>query len=482
MTRSDRQPPSAGVVPLGVPARIAHLFAEALRCQQTGRAAEAEQLCRQILAIDPRYADAFHLLGGMAHQAGRSEAAVGLIEQAIALKSGVPAYHNSLGMALRAQGTPERAEAQYRHALALQPDFIHAHNNLGLLLQTEGRLDDAAACFRRALAVDPGFAIAHHNLGVVLRLEGRLDEAFAAYRRYAALRLAQPQAAARGLAPELDAIKRRHDREQLDYLIAAHPEDTRWHQLGAAADAAPERFPALFEALFHLDHGARIEPVAVNPALDAAALEAAWSERQPQVLVIDDFLTAAALDELRRFCWGSTVWRAPYANGYLGAFFGDGFACPLLAQIAGELAAKLPGVIRRYPLVQLWGFKYDSALRGINIHADIAAVNVNFWITADEANLEPHSGGLVIWDAPAPLDWSFEKYQANDAREIRAFLAARNARATTVHYRCNRAVVFDSDLFHETDRFAFAEGYCNRRINVTMLYGLRHQADADRGG
>ena len=40
-------------------------------------------------------------------------------------------------------------------------------------------------------------------------------------------------------------------------------------------------------------------------------------------------------------------------------------------------------------------------------------------------------------------------------------------------HRQNRAVIFDSDLFHQTDTIAFADGYLNRRINVTMLYGRR---------
>jgi hypothetical protein len=41
--------------------------------------------------------------------------------------------------------------------------------------------------------------------------------------------------------------------------------------------------------------------------------------------------------------------------------------------------------------------------------------------------------------------------------------------------------VFDSDLFHETDRIAFKEGYLNRRINITMLYGRRGKLKG-RGG
>jgi len=40
-------------------------------------------------------------------------------------------------------------------------------------------------------------------------------------------------------------------------------------------------------------------------------------------------------------------------------------------------------------------------------------------------------------------------------------------------------VIFDSDLFHETDRLSFKEGYQNRRINVTLLYGEREKHSED---
>jgi hypothetical protein len=62
-----------------------------------------------------------------------------------------------------------------------------------------------------------------------------------------------------------------------------------------------------------------------------------WQIVSPQVVVVDNFLTEAALAALRRFCWGSTIWQKAYDDGYLGAFPETGFACPLLAQIAEEL-------------------------------------------------------------------------------------------------------------------------------------------------
>jgi len=71
----------------------------------------------------------------------------------------------------------------------------------------------------------------------------------------------------------------------------------------------------------------------------------------------------------------------------------------------------------------------------------------------------------------------FHEYNnPNAGQNIRDFLAKSGAKSVTVPHRANRAVIFDSDLFHETDQIAFKEGYLNRRINITMLYGLREAA------
>jgi len=121
---------------------------------------------------------------------------------------------------------------------------------------------------------------------------------------------------------------------------------------------------------------------------------------------------------LRRFRGGSAIWQKVYPGGYLGAMPEHGFACPLLAQISAELRSTYPAILGQYPLLQWWGFKYDSRLSGIAVHADFAAVNVNFWITPDDADLDPDSGGLIVWDAQAPIDWGFIQY--NDDANGRA--------------------------------------------------------------
>ena len=111
------------------------------------------------------------------------------------------------------------------------------------------------------------------------------------------------------------------------------------------------------------------------------------------------------------------------------------------------------------------------------MHADAAAVNVNFWITPDKANRSPESGGLVVWDKEAPDHWDFAAYNdQKNKQKIQTFLEESGAKPITIPHRQNRAVIFNSNLFHETDVIDFDDTYECRRINVTLLYGHRQQS------
>jgi hypothetical protein len=178
----------------------------------------------------------------------------------------------------------------------------------------------------------------------------------------------------------------------------------------------------------------------------------------------------------------ATVWTGiRYAFGRFGAFFQDGFNCPLLLQVAEELQATLPRVITpRYPLRQIWGFKNAEDLPAdVNLHADFAAVNVNFWLTPDDCNLSPDTGGMKVYDVDAPLAWDFHTYNGR-TDIIKAFLRENRARATYIPYRRNRCVLFNSDLFHGTHEVHFKPGFEHHRVNVTMLYGQREHDQLHR--
>jgi len=72
----------------------------------------------------------------------------------------------------------------------------------------------------------------------------------------------------------------------------------------------------------------------------------------------------------------------------------------------------------------------------------------------------------------APLEWGFKSYNNNEEK-IREEILKSDQKKTIVPYNENRALLFNSNLFHETDKIEFKKGYENRRINVTMVFGHR---------
>jgi hypothetical protein len=236
-----------------------------------------------------------------------------------------------------------------------------------------------------------------------------------------------------------------------------------------------------YNRIVHLPEVGRVAR-ALSPRWNPRDIEARFLEHGEGLVVIDDFLTPQALDGLHRFAMQATVWTGiRYAFGRFGAFFQDGFNCPLLLQVAKELQAALPRVITPpYPLRQIWGFKNAEDLPAdVNLHADFAAVNVNFWLTPDDCNLSPDTGGMKVYDVDAPLAWDFHTYNGR-TDIIKAFLRENKAQATYIPYRRNRCVLFNSDLFHGTHEVHFKPGFEHHRINVTMLYGQRENDELHR--
>jgi Tfp pilus assembly protein PilF len=155
----------------------------ALGHYQSGQIAEAENLCRQILAQQPRHLDALHLLSVLAAQAGQLDVAIELIGRAIAINPNVADYHSNLGELQRRSGQLDQAAASLRRALSLQPNHAVAHYNLGLIFAEREMFAEAIAAHQRALGLKPDMVPALIALGTALVRTRQFDEAGAAYRR-----------------------------------------------------------------------------------------------------------------------------------------------------------------------------------------------------------------------------------------------------------------------------------------------------------
>ena len=230
------------------------------------------------------------------------------------------------------------------------------------------------------------------------------------------------------------------------------------------------------------------------------------------VLIVDDLFTPSALEIAYEACLRTPMWHEVKPWGYLGAYITSGMAIshPVFMKIAKEFPKSFKPIFDIFKhkttsdvevqgdstnvhqsssqtdLNMMWAYKYDNHARadgtGIGIHADDARININIWLTPDDANLESQQsdeqssdsgGGLIIYNDMAAPGWSqhYEDRSTDLGDRVREQWRGRSN--VTIPYKQNRMVLFDSERYHRTSSFRFKRGYRNRRINLTLLFGDR---------
>jgi Flp pilus assembly protein TadD len=459
---------------------------------------------RELLKLQPGRSDLWVSLAEIQRWAGDLREAASSYQRA--LSAGAPAVQVLLQLgAVHAEFEDfASAEDAFRQLVALDPIHADAWCMLGIVIKDQGRHEEAGQCLETSIRHNPALAAGWFNLGLAQFEQGKLADASQSFLRCVELLRGRPWGSDLVAALErepmpafepkdmgVNEIKLRHDCEQLEYLLARGKLPSPYSRvlddyrllLGEISGKVdentflafdPQRHPLVARTykrpVYIADAPLPTESL-INPALNFAEIEERYLAADPNATTLDNLLTPQALESVRLFCRESTIWNN-IKPGYLGAYFYDGFCSNLLLRLAWELREHMPRVIRDLPLNMMWGFKCDATLPGLAVHADAAAVNVNFWITEDEANLDPDGGGLLVYEHDAPRDWDFRRFN-KEAGKIQDYLDSIGSVPTRYPYRANRALIFDSDLFHATDHPHFRTGYLNRRINITLLYGNR---------
>ena len=199
----------------------------------------------------------------------------------------------------------------------------------------------------------------------------------------------------------------------------------------------------VYDRIIHL----RPTPCVAQPlsghAVQAARAAFSLPHDRHGIVVIDDFLSAAALGELLRFCLQSTVWLRELGHGRLGASYENGFNCPLLVQCAHAVFGHGHG--QGHEGLHWSACKHPPRLPGEALHADQGAIKLQLWLTPDAANLDPATGGMFIRD--------------------------RHGNTRYIAYRQNRAVIFPARLLHGAATRSFRDDHGGRRIDLTGLSG-----------
>jgi tetratricopeptide (TPR) repeat protein len=416
---------------------------------------------------------------------GRLAEAERAYRSALALAPADPATTHNLGVAIAAQGRAREAAGCFDEALRADPSFVSAHFNRGVALIRLGEIEEAIKAFSRAAQLDPQLYEAHRILGFLWLSRGERGRSLDHFARTYELRRGDDRTTiGRRSLTTATRHKLEHDAEQFLYLsqrtrdrlrfemlarnyrtVAAQLSDNETTLTNADIDMLGEGY----DTPIHLRAAPEVTGSTVNERLDRDALATQFD--QWGAVFVDDLLRPPALDSLQRFLLESTIWHDfSHIDGFVASYLEDGLASPLLLQITDDLRRAFPEILGEYSLSQAWAFKGLRPQATVDVHADDAAVSVNFWATPTEANLDPEHGGLIVCCTPPPNGWEIEDYDA-DRERIVTFMEQHASRSLVVPYRQNRAVLFRSRLFHHSDKPKFASSYENHRINLTLLYG-----------
>jgi serine/threonine-protein kinase len=147
------------------------------------KVAEAQTHFRKAIDVNPAFASAYSNLGAILSEQQKHREAEEVLRKAINLKPDFVEAYVNLGNALTRQERYGEAEAAYRKAIDLKPDFANAHCNLSSALMGQKRHAEAEAACRKAIDLKPDLAVAYINLGGALMEKGKYGEAATAFQK-----------------------------------------------------------------------------------------------------------------------------------------------------------------------------------------------------------------------------------------------------------------------------------------------------------
>lgn len=191
------------------------ILAHAMEHHRYGRLREAEAGYRETLRLEPRNADALHLLGAIVASQGLTAQGVDLITRALAINPNAKEAHinlaniyagllrirdaerhfreayrcdmmsadaaNGVGGALLHLGLYAEAEGFLREALALAPTAAPVLLNMGMLMDATARFGESIKYYEQVIALHPDHAEAHLHRGLALLLRGQFTEGWTEY-------------------------------------------------------------------------------------------------------------------------------------------------------------------------------------------------------------------------------------------------------------------------------------------------------------
>jgi TolB-like protein/Flp pilus assembly protein TadD/DNA-binding winged helix-turn-helix (wHTH) protein len=148
---------------------------------------QAELACSQALKLDDSLREVSAALGHLYLVSGRHAQAQTIFRDAIHGDPGDADGYIGLGEACDGQQRGADAEHAFREAIEVEPTYWAAHTALGNFLFRHGRYGAAVTTYRRVTELIPASPLAFNNLGAALEMNGDFAGAAPAFERSLAL-------------------------------------------------------------------------------------------------------------------------------------------------------------------------------------------------------------------------------------------------------------------------------------------------------
>ena len=112
----------------------------------------------QAQEITNQYPETFivwNILGTSAAQTGMLDLAINAFKNVIELNPNYAQAHNNMGLTLKEQGKLDEAIEAYKRSISLNPDYAEAFCNMGHVLQDQDNLDEAIKVYKTSITLQP---------------------------------------------------------------------------------------------------------------------------------------------------------------------------------------------------------------------------------------------------------------------------------------------------------------------------------------
>lgn len=156
---------------------------QAQQAGDRGNFQQAIALCQEAIAVQPKRAIAYQVLGEALQGMGKLSEAEQYYKRAMSLEPEEISAYLSLGRLYVQQQQWKLAILVSQKAMKINPGVAEPHERLGDILQFHERLDGAVRYYQAALALEPSTWQIYHKLGDTFQAQGKVDEAIVAYQK-----------------------------------------------------------------------------------------------------------------------------------------------------------------------------------------------------------------------------------------------------------------------------------------------------------